>query len=289
MPTSGIFRRISDDFFSIGRDNPEKYVIECQSTSDTTIIIRIFQYITSFAIEGGEIEGNTLSIHIPAAGILYLRSTRNTPDQMNIRISAAGSSMEFTVPVLKVKDYNLVSIFKEKLLFLLPFYLFNYENGFSLYDIDEDARNQLLDEIKEMVRALDDLTESGEISQFERITIILMFNHVIKHLARKYEHILKGVDHIMGGKVIEYEAYNVYKEGKDAGIKEGRNAGIKEGRSEGIKEGRKEGKDEGHKEMAGLMAFLVKNGRTDDIVKASTDERFLNQLLADYGGKAIAE
>lgn len=89
----------------------------------------------------------------------------------------------------------------------------------------------------------------------------------------------------MGGKVIEYEAYNVYKEGKDAGIKEGRKAGIKEGRNVG----RKEGKDEGHKEMAGLMAFLVKNGRTDDIVKASTDERFLSQLLADYSGKAIAE
>jgi hypothetical protein len=88
--------------------------------------------------------------------------------------------MEFTVPVLKVKDYNLVSILKEKLLLLLPFYLFNCENGFSLYDIDEDARNQLLDEIKEMVRALDDLAERGEISQFERITIILMFNHVIK-------------------------------------------------------------------------------------------------------------
>jgi hypothetical protein len=268
--SGGILRRISDDFFSIGVDNPEDYVIECQSTSDNTIIIRVFQYISSFAIEGGEIEGNTLSIHIPAAGILFLRSTRNTPDQMNIRISAVGSSMEFTVPVLKVKDYNLTSIFKEKLFFLLPFYLFNYENRFSLYDVDGDARNQLMNEIKEMVRGLDDLTESGELSYFERATIILIFKLVVENLARNHEHILKGVDHIMGGKIIEYEAYNIYAEGKA------------DGKAEGIKEGLKEGEEKGETKFGKLMLILLSNGLSSDMEKAVTDINVRKELYKKY-------
>ena len=48
-------------------------------------------------------------------------------------------------------------------------------------------------------------------------------------------------------------------------------------------------KREGRKETADLMAFLARNGRTDDIVKASTDEAYLTQLLAEYNSIAVAK
>ena len=40
--------------------------------------------------------------------------------------------------------------------------------------------------------------------------------------------------------------------------------------------------NKGKKDTAALMAFLVQNGRSDDVVKASSDENFLNKLLADF-------
>ena len=39
---------------------------------------------------------------------------------------------------------------------------------------------------------------------------------------------------------------------------------------------------EAEKDMAGLMNYLLSNGRNDDALKASTDENFLNKLLADF-------
>ena len=45
---------------------------------------------------------------------------------------------------------------------------------------------------------------------------------------------------------------------------------------------RAEGIEEGKKATAGLMAFLASNGRTDDIVRANSDESFLDKLLSDF-------
>ena len=38
----------------------------------------------------------------------------------------------------------------------------------------------------------------------------------------------------------------------------------------------------GLKDATDLMAFLASNGRTDDIIKASSDEGFLARLLSDF-------
>ena len=55
-------------------------------------------------------------------------------------------------------------------------------------------------------------------------------------------------------------------------------------------EGHKEGQKEMKKDMAGLMNYLLSNGRSDDALKASKDETFLNKLLADFrGGLMVAK
>ena len=41
-----------------------------------------------------------------------------------------------------------------------------------------------------------------------------------------------------------------------------------------------ESRAEGQRDVAGLMNFLLKNGRRDDAIKASEDEGFLTKLLA---------
>ena len=65
---------------------------------------------------------------------------------------------------------------------------------------------------------------------------------------------------------------------------EGHREGLREGRREGLREGHKEGQ----KEMAGLMKYLLSNGRNDDALKASSDETFLNKLLADFRSGLMA-
>lgn len=52
-----------------------------------------------------------------------------------------------------------------------------------------------------------------------RCTIIDMTNKVLEHIAAGYETVREGVGAVMGGKVLEYEAKTIKREGIEQGIK----------------------------------------------------------------------
>ena len=47
-------------------------------------------------------------------------------------------------------------------------------------------------------------------------------------------------------------------------------------------DGEARGKDLGKADTARLMSMLARNGRYDDIIRAGTDVKYLNQLLTQY-------
>ena len=63
--------------------------------------------------------------------------------------------------------------------------------------------------------------EKGTISEYTRCTIIDMSNKVLEHIAKKYHAVREAVKSVMGGKVLEYEAKTIKREGIKEGIKEG--------------------------------------------------------------------
>ena len=120
-------KRITDSSFSIIGETEEKYLFECQSTPDSSMLVRIFEYMTQEALDSGTVTKARLTVTIPNAAILFLRSSRNTPDEMTIEMRTPGGDVEFQVPVMKIRNYTLDSLFKKKLYFLLPFYIFTQE------------------------------------------------------------------------------------------------------------------------------------------------------------------
>ena len=72
------------------------------------------------------------------------------------------------------------------------------------------------------------------------------------------------------------------KEGKAEGKAEGRAEGKAEGKAEGIEQGINEGAANAEGKMAKLMGLLVKEGRIDDITKASESSTYRKQLLEEF-------
>lgn len=56
---------------------------------------------------------------------------------MTYVIVTPGGTVRYDVPVMKVQSYSLADIFDKKLLFLIPFYIFTHEKGFSEYNSNE--------------------------------------------------------------------------------------------------------------------------------------------------------
>ena len=217
-------KRITDSSFSIiSADNTEdKYIFECQSTDDDTMLIRIFEYITQEALDSGKVEQYRLTVTIPHAAVLFLRSNKNTPDNMNIVINTPGGSVYFDVPVMKVKSYSLEQIFEKNLLFLLPFYVFNLEKDFPTYDCNEAALKKLKDIYADFMNRLERAVDEGRISAYNRRTILDMSKKVLENIASKYQNVRKGVNDIMGGQVLEHEGKNIFNEGIAVGEERGR-------------------------------------------------------------------
>ena len=110
-------KRITDSSFSIiSKDNSEeKFILECQSTYDDTLLIRIFEYITQEALDSGSITKYKLTVTIPNAAVLFLRSKKSTPHSMN----AEGGKKNLTLPDTYVKQELAILRFSSSLIFPL--------------------------------------------------------------------------------------------------------------------------------------------------------------------------
>lgn len=110
-------KRITDSSFTVIGKEKKQYLYECQSTKDSSMLVRIFEYATQIAIEQGELTLHKLKVNIPHCAVLFLRSTRNTPDKMEIEIKTPEGEVNFNVAVTKVRKYSLNEIFEKNLLF----------------------------------------------------------------------------------------------------------------------------------------------------------------------------
>lgn len=229
-------KRVTDSSFTIVGKDEKKFLYECQSTADSSMLVRIFEYATQIALDQGEIIENTLKVEIPHSAILFLRSTRSTPDKMKIEMTTPGGMVSFDIPVMKAQKYGIDEIFEKNLLFLIPFYIFSHESRFEEYNSDKDKLETLKAEYADIMARLDHLLENGNISAYTRKIIMEMSDKVLENIAQKYEHVREGVKSVMGGKVLEHEAKTILKEGWKQGREEGRREGEGYGRMEQAKE-----------------------------------------------------
>lgn len=204
-------KRITDSNFIIVSAGGEKkrYHIECEANLDDTIIVRIFEYDAQIALNDGERDGTTFTVSFPHSAVMALRHTRKTPDTMHIRVLTPGGEAGYDVPVIKVQQYSLEEIFQRRLLFFLPFYIFSHEKQLPEYESDEAKLKKLTDEYRLIRTKLDELQEAGDIDAFMKDAICATITHVLALIAEKYQKVREGVEHIMRGKVIEYEAKTI--------------------------------------------------------------------------------
>ena len=171
----------------------------------------------------GKREGATFTVSFPHSAVMALRHTRKTPDTMHIRVVTPGGEAGYDVPVIKVQQYSLEEIFRRKLLFFLPFYIFSHEKLLPEYESDEAKLRNLTDEYRHILSKLDELQETGGIDAFIKNAICATITHVLALIAENYQKVREGVEHIMRGKIIDYEAKTIRNEGISIGIDRGRN------------------------------------------------------------------
>ncbi|MFG6395375.1 MAG: hypothetical protein K1W24_14535 [Lachnospiraceae bacterium] len=69
------------------------------------------------------------------------------------------------------------------------------------------------------IKELDIMCFNKKISEYTKSMLNYMTKIVIKNITEKYEKVKKGLGGIMGGKILEYEAKTILREGIEQGVK----------------------------------------------------------------------
>ena len=286
QPDGGIEKRITDTYFRIidENGNVKKYHVECQSTADNSMLVRIFEYGAQIALDDAVKENNRIILEFPHAAVLFLRSTGNTPDEMEIVIKTPGGSVNYQIPVAKMQGYTVYVIFKKKLLILLPFYMFVVEKSLKDYEENASKRQELMDSLRMIVNGLDNLLLLGDIDVLVRKSLVELSAKVNHHLARNYAKVQKEAKNIMGGKVLDYEAKTIYMDGKNDGIALGMAKGMEQGMAKGVAQGMAKGVAQGR---ASLVLDMIKGGL--EIGTIARIARMSVEQVTEIGRKAALE
>lgn len=132
--------------------------------------------------------------------------------------------------MVKTQKYTIEEIFRKKLLFLLPFYIFVHEKNFADYEKNGEHLQKLQEELAEICLRLEEFVQAGEIGEFVRQSLTAMMKEVAEKIAANYEKVRKGVAAVMGGEILEYEAKTIWRDGRRSGIKEGERIGVEKGK-----------------------------------------------------------
>ena len=194
---------ITDSCLLIGK---KMYHIECQSTDDTTMVIRMIEYDFAIGIEHAEKQGRRYRIEFQKSCVLFLRSSGNTPDHLEADVVFSdGNTYIYSIPTIKMADYTKDSIFEKKLLMLLPFYVMRYEKKGHDFNNNPELFQTLLNEYEEIrVNLEKELTETGKSELYTDLTKLIV--KIADYIFREEDEVRKGLGDIMGGKVLELES-----------------------------------------------------------------------------------
>ena len=239
---------ITDSCLLIGK---KMYHIECQSTDDTTMAIRMIEYDFAIAVENAEKQGRRYRIEFPRSCVLFLRSSGNTPDYLEADvIFPDGKTHVYSIPAIKMADYTKDHIFEKNLLMLLSFYIMRYEKKKHDMRKNPELLQVLLNEYDEIRINLEkELTETGKAELYTNLTKLIV--KIADHIFEKEEDIRKGIGDVMGGKVLELESERL--------------------------------KAEGEARLGTLINRLIQDQRTEEIQMVSTDPEKREQLYKEYG------
>ena len=214
-------KRVTDSYFEISfNDMVKRYHLECESQGYSgDILVRIFEYDSQIAKISAETSMYKTKVSFPNSGLLLLRSSADAPSKAEIEmVMPDGKSMSYYVPIVKMSDFTVDDIFRDKLYMLIPFYIFNYENQLSEIDKSKESIDRLMEIYNDIFERLEKEREKGNLSDLSYNVIIRLTHSVAYKFTMKQDNVQRKVGDVMGGKVLDLPEFVLYDKGVADGI-----------------------------------------------------------------------
>ena len=205
---------ITDSIIRIG---PHLYHIECQSKRDADMVIRMFEYDISIALEHTSKAEDIWEIEFPQSCVLYVRNHRHLPEYHTAIVKFAdGQQVTYQVPIIHAQKYTVNALFEKQLLILLPYHILRYEYFLKSNKTNEKKVEQLLEDYRKMNQLLMETAEKEKKSGLYQ-NMICVIQEIADYIIPKDSEVRKGIGDIMGGNILTLPSDYI-----EEGRKEGR-------------------------------------------------------------------
>jgi hypothetical protein len=191
--------------------NGDSYLIEAQISNDSSMAVRIFQYIMNEGRkQGGAGEGGGVRRRLPRARVIYWEDTAGTPEQEYIEfVFPGGEKHLYEIPSVKFSRYGVRELEEEGLGLLLPFCVVKGRRGLKRAKEEErkEAAKEAEDAAREAVEAMGRLRGRGELNGYDMENMMMLTKVLWEELYRPYTEFAmeegKMWEHI---KLLDYDA-----------------------------------------------------------------------------------
>lgn len=202
------------------------YHIECQSTRDGLMVIRMVEYDFKIALEEtrnilmdelkkkpGERSKEPLSFQFPQSCMVCVRSEIVKEEALKLQIvMPGGQKVLYEVPVVQAQSFTKEDIFKKRLLILIPFYVLRYEKDIKA------GKNEILDKLKgEYEYIKEQLLAEGNSINEPRLyyDLAVLSQKVLDYVGKGNEDYQERMGNIMGGVILEMESDKIWDKAWD--------------------------------------------------------------------------
>ncbi|MDD5845487.1 MAG: hypothetical protein PUC91_09165 [Olsenella sp.] len=261
--------------------------IECQSSWDPHMAMRMDEYDHEIAHEEAEARGEDRLLVLPASCVVFLRDARSMPDFISVEaMEFDGTTFGHRSRAIWAKQLSADEMFAKHLLILLPFWLMRYEGRFAAIARDSALEEELLAECRDIQERLAEAAadnvparkhpsgaaEGGSIFR-KRMTELII--EVSDHLLRDYVPLQGEVREAMGGKILKF-ADERYAEAAERHAEEMREAEERCARAE---ERYAEAEERHAEEMREANARIAR-----ELSRHGVDQSIIDQVLS-FGRK----
>ena len=205
---------ITDSIIRIG---PHLYHIECQSKRDADMVIRMFEYDISIALEHTSKAEDIWEIEFPQSCVLYVRNHHHLPEYHTAIVKFAdGQQVTYQVPIIHAQKYTVNALFEKQLLILLPYHILRYEYFLKSNKTNEKKVEQLLEDYRKINQLLMETAEKEKKSGLYQ-NMICVIQEIADYIIPKDSEVRKGIGDIMGGNILTLPSDYI-----EEGRKEGR-------------------------------------------------------------------
>ena len=197
------------------------YHIECQSTSDGLMVIRMIEYDFKIALEetrnilvnelkkkSGERSKEPLSFQFPQSCMICVRSGIEKEETLKLQIIMPnGQKVLYEVPIVQVQNFSKEDMFKKRLLILIPFYVLRYEKDIKA------GKNEILGKLKKEYEYIKEqlITEGSSINEPRLYyDLALLSQKILDYIGKGNEEYKERMGNIMGGVILEMESDKIW-------------------------------------------------------------------------------